>query len=495
MLVRNAMANALGGIIPGLAALASLPFIVHHLGTAGYGLLALIASIVGYFAIIDIAVTTGAVKFVAEFRARGEARAESEVIVLGLILALGVGVTGCAGLLLFAEPIMTGMFRLAGEELQSGIAALQIAAFGFFLAQLQQYLHSLPQALQRYPLSAAVESVFGVVVPVASVAVLVLGQGLEEVVLVRVVCSAANIAVLAWLCRPLFPSFEWRLPERALLGQVLSFNAFAYLSRVAALTYAHADKLIIGALLGMGAVAYFSIAATLASRVLSITFRISSIMYPAASALAATAQWERLKDAYFNTARYVFCINAAAVLIMILFAREIMHHWMGPQFAAYGELVMALTALAMLVDSLSNLPSMINDGLGHTRVTGLWAFARAAVGLVLLLAFVEPFGIDGAAVAHLIASVLITALFLVHVHGRTVPFRLSELLSRAYLRSAFLLVATAAAGLLLRPSQTLGLLDAMVLASLLMLLYVAASVLFVVRRDHLQTALQRVRGA
>ena len=492
-LVHNAVANALGGTIPGLAALACLPFIVDYLGAADYGLLTVIASIVGYFAIIDISITSGAIKFIAEFRAKGESRAESGVVVFGLIVALIIGVIGCAGILLFAESIITHVFRIPGERIESGVAALRIAAFGFFLAQIKQYLDSLPQALQRYTLSATVESMFGVLVPVLTVIVLFLGNGLEQVVLLRVACSAANVIVLAWLCRSLFPLFEWRLPERAVVRRVLPFSGFAYLSRLAALTYAHADKLIIGAALGMGAVAYYSIAYTLGTMVLSVTFRLSSIMYPAASALAATGQWERLKDAYFNTARYVFSINAGVVLLIALFAREMMHYWIGAEFAAYGDWVMILTAVGMLIDSLTNLPSMINDGLGHTRVSGLFAFTRACVGLALTLGFVGSFGINGVAAAHLLASAIMTTLFLCYVHGRTVPFKLSELLSSSYSRAGFVLLGIASVSALVRPERTLSLIEALVLGSILTITYVAASLLFVVRRDHLERVLHRVR--
>ena len=489
-LVHNAVANALGGIIPGLAMLATLPFTVHYLGTADYGLLALIASIVGYFALIDINVTSGVIKFIAEFRAQGDSRSESGVVVLALIVALIIGVIGCAGILLFAEPIMTRVFQVPADRIGSGVAALQIAAFGFFFGQILQYLQSLPQALQRYALSATVESVFGVLVPILTVIVLFLGKGLEEVVLLRVACSVANVIVLIWLCRPLFPLFEWRLPQRPLVRQVLSFSGFAYLSRLAALTYAHADKLIIGAALGMTAVAYFSIAATLAARILSITFRLSWIMYPAASALAATGQWEKLKDAYFNTARYVFSINAGVVLLIALFSREIIHYWMGAEFAAYGDWVMVLTALGMLIDSLTNLPTLINDGLGHARVSGLFAFARAWVGVALILAFVDPYGINGAATAHLLASAIMTTLFVCYVHGRTVPFRLSEVLSSAYFRPSLVLLGVASASALLRPERTLSVTEVLVLGSILTLTYVAASLLFVVRREHFPAALR-----
>lgn len=490
MLVRNAIANALGGIIPGLALLATLPFIVHHLGTLDYGLLALIASIVGYFAIIDFNVTTGAIKFIAEFRAKGDSQAESGVVVLGLIVTLAIGLAGCVGLLLFAEPIITRVFQVPAERMASGVAALEIAAFGFFFGQVQQYLQSLPQALQRYGLSAGVESAFGVLVPVLSVMVLFLGYGLEEVVLARVACSALNVVVLAWLCAPLFPHFAWRLPERALARRVLGFSGFAYLSRLAVLTYAHADKLIIGAALGPTAVAYFSIAATVAGRIIGITFRLSWIVYPAAAALAATGQWERLKDAYFNTARYVFAINAGVVLLIALFAREIMHYWMGPQFAEYGGWVMILTAAGMLIDSLTNLPTMVNDGLGHARVSGLFAFARAWVGIALILAFVEPFGIDGVATAHLAASAIMTTAFVCYVHGRTVPFRLSELLATAYFRPSLVVLGVASAAVLVRPERTLSVTEVLVLGSILTLTYAAASLRFVVRRDHLPAALR-----
>src|SRR5690606_7080483 len=157
-------------------------------------------------------------------------------------------------------------------------------------------------------------------------------------------------------------------------------------------------------------------------RVLIVTMRLASILFPAASALAATGQWERLKDAYFNAARYVFSLNAGLVLLMVLFAPEIMHYWVGPEFAEHGALVLALTAVGMLADSLTNRPSIVNDGLGHTRVSGLWAFTRACVGLVLVFILVGPYGINGVAAAHLVTSVVMTTLFLRYVHGRTVPY-------------------------------------------------------------------------
>jgi hypothetical protein len=115
--------------------------------------------------------------------------------------------------------------------------------------------------------------------------------------------------------------------------------------------------------------------------------------------------------------------------------------------------------------------------------------------VALILAFVGPYGINGVAAAHLLTSIAMTTLFLRYVHGRTVPFSLSELLGAAYLRPGLVTVCVAAAGALLRPERTLGVREALGLAAMLAGAYVAAIVVFVVPREHVAMALYRRRRA
>ena len=64
----------------------------------------------------------------------------------------------------------------------------------------------------------------------------------------------------------------------------------------------------------------------------------------------------------------------------------------------------------MLAESLTNLPSLVNDGLGHARISGLLALARALVGLMLTVFFAKSQGIVGVAAAHLVASLILRTL-------------------------------------------------------------------------------------
>lgn len=439
-LLRNSGINFLAGLLPSLVVLFTMPFVVHHLGTAHYGMLILVSSMIGYFAVIDINIAAAATKYVSEFRSKGDEASESAVITLAVVISACIGVIGSIAMFVAQDWLVEHALNLPPDQKELGLRCIRLAAVGFLVAQLQQVLQSLPQALQRYTWVGSSDAFFGVMVPGLTVLALMLGGGIYEVLLVRVTLSFCNVLVLALMARQLFPRWRYCWPTPALRRTVLSFSGYTYLGRLASLTYLHADKFIIGAMLSLEAVAYYSIAATIANRLLAMTFRFSSVIYPAASALAAQGRWDELKTAYFKTSRYVFFINSCAVALICLFAREILYYWMGADFAATGWIVLTVVSLAMLIDSASNLPSLVNDGVGHSRLTGLFAIGRALLGLAVVIPGAKLFGLDGVAYGHLVASTVVVVTFLFVVHRFSIPFSIL-----AYARNTYPVALTVTA--------------------------------------------------
>jgi O-antigen/teichoic acid export membrane protein len=493
-LLRNAFANLLGAVIPALVALGTVPLVVKGLGDASYGVYSLVTAIVGYFAVIDINVTAGSVKYIAEFNAHKDQERINETVFFGLSVYALLGVLGGLGLFFGAQVLVTRVFSVPPALVGEAVATLKLAALGFFLGQLQSYLNSIPQSLMRYDIASRIEMLFGTGVPLLTVAVLMMGYGLFEVILLRVVTSAVNCVVL-WRCiRRLLPELAWRRPGATIRRELLGFSAYSFLSRFASLSYAYADKLIIGALVGVTGLAYFTVASTLANRILSLTYRLSGVFFPAASALAARGELERLRTLYLKASRYVVFINASVLVLVAVFSYQILYYWMNPQFARAGQVVLAVMALSQFIDSLTSLPSLVNDGMGHPRFSGMFALARAAFGLVVVYLGVDGWGIAGAAWGHLIASILLTGAFLAAVHGRTVPARLGDLARQAYLPSVFgvgLVGVLAAAGNRLFDS---GPLDLVLLVLLTMALLFAWGMLFVIEKNDKDLAWSRVKG-
>lgn len=447
--MRGAGFNLLGAAAPAALAVLTVPVVVRHLGQEDYGLLMLVTSIMGYFALIDINITAASTKFVAQHRARGAQHQVNQTASFGLLIYLAIGLIGGAALWIFAEPLATEVFKVSPARQGDAVRALQWAALGFLIGQVQTYLQSLPGALGRYDLAGGVEAGFGVLVPLLTVALLLLGGGLIELIWLRVALSSAQaLGVLAWLARRM--QLRWARPDAGTRHSMLSFSAFAFLSRFAALTYSHGDKLIIGAIVGAGPLTFFAVPTMLVNRVMALLFRLAAVMFPHASQLAAQNRMDELETSYFSAARYLCFLNGATALLLALLAPAILKVWMGPDFAASGAAILTLMALAQWSDSLTHVPSLVNDGLGHPRVTGLFALARALLGLGLIAVGVAQAGILGAAWAHLVASLFIGAAFVAFVHGRSLPFALRRWLSEATLRPALVLLPGAALAWLLR---------------------------------------------
>jgi O-antigen/teichoic acid export membrane protein len=492
-LVRNAFANLLGAVVPALVALGTVPLVVKGLGDANYGLYSLVTAIVGYFAVIDINVTAGSVKYIAAFHVQQDDERINETVFFGLSVYALLGVLGGLGLFFGAHVLVTRVFAVPAALVPEAVATLRLAAFGFFLGQLQSYLQSVPQSLMRYDIASRIEMLFGTGVPLLTVAVLMLGHGLFDVILLRVAASAVNCLIL-WRCiRQLLPRLRYRRPGAAIRRELLGFSAYSFLSRFATLSYAYADKLIIGALVGVTGLAYFTVASTLANRLLSLTYRLSGVLFPATSALAARGELARLNRLYVKASRYVVFINASVLVLVAVFAYQILYYWMNPQFARAGQVVLAVMALSNFIDSLTSLPSLVNDGMGHPRVSGMFALARAGFGLLVVYLGVAGWGIAGAAWGHLIASVLLTAAFLVAVHGRTVPTQLGELVRKAYLPSVFGVVLVGCAADAGNRLFDGGPVDLLLLVLLTCGVLLAYGSLFVIEKDDKTMAWLRVK--
>lgn len=420
--LRNSLTNFLGGVLPAIVLLITVPLMVSGLGLANYGLLTVVSAITGYFSIIDINLTAGSVKYVSEYRALGDPHRESQTIILGLAFYLALGLVGAGALYFFAASLTANVFDIPLNQRPVAASAIQLAALGFLLGQVQQYLNSLPQAIERYDVTSTLETCFGILVPVTSVIGLQFGAGLLEMIEIRIVGSALHSVALVWWCLKLFPEFRVTAPTREVMARVMSFSGFAYLNKLTSLTQTHADKLIIGSLLGMEAVTIYSVPATLINRFLGLTFRLSSVVFPAASQMAARGEWARLQAVYIASTRYITYLNGVIVALALLFGHELLHYWIGGVVAAQGWLVFMLLGLSMFVESLTNLPSLVNDGLGHARITGLFAVSRAILGVALTWVLAKVAGIVGVAVGHLLASVLLSGIFVLVVHGRFIPF-------------------------------------------------------------------------
>ncbi len=483
MLLRNSLWNLAGAALPALVALATVPWLIRGLGLEGFGIVTVIGAIVGYAGIFDLSLSAGAIKYLAEHHARGDQRRFAETFWFGFAFYGLLGLAGGLLLFVFAAPLLARFFGVSALLQDDALLGLRIAAIGFAVSQWMNYLLVVPQALQRYDRSASSEAVFGMTANLASAAVAMAGGGIAGVVLARVAVTCVNLLWLALMLRQLGMPLAPALPQRDTCIALTRFAGHSWLSRLASLLHQHADKLLVGALAGPIALAFYTVPSQLAGRLLGLTYRLASVIYPRVSALAATGDRQELRVLYLDATRIVGYLNFAALGMIALTGDVFLRRWVGAEFVADGYPVLLLITTALMADSLTTIPSLVNDGLGHPQISGRFALARGLLGVALVWAGMAAGGIVGAAAAHLVASLLMAVLFVGYVHGRTVPVSIRETLRTCWWPG----LATAAGALLLAlplkwllPDSVVGLLS---LASGGALLLLAGGAAFIVRSD------------
>jgi O-antigen/teichoic acid export membrane protein len=488
----NAVFNFIGAATPALANLIAVPILVKNLGDANYGLLTLVLALVGYFSLLDISATQGTTRFIAEYDSLNEYKKTNQVISFGLGIYLIIGLIGMSLIYLSAPLLIKHVFDIPAASYSTALTTLQLAAVSFLFAQLQSYLSSIPQAMQRWGISSSIESFFGSVAPLLSMTVAILGGDITEVVTARLILSIINVLVLLACIIKLRPSFKLTKSTKDLRSRLLSFSAFSYLSTIASISYAYADRMILGILLGLSDITLYSIPTTLVNRLFGMTYRFGSIIYPAASQLSITGDKEGLRQIYLLASRYMTAINSFLILMLIIYGQDLLRLWVGQPFVDQGYPILIIIALGMLIDSMTNLPSLINNAVAHPRITGLFAVTRGLVGIPILVIGTQKGGIIGTALAHVIASAIPIAAFMIYVHGRSVPVSLFELFRKAYLPVLIVISLTATMAMLTRPIYPTPLVNLIAHISLISFIYCLLTMFLILTPNHKKLILNKM---
>src|SRR5262245_17919924 len=186
-----------------------LPFNVAHLGKASYGLWMLTASITAYFSILDLGYGGALVKFVAQYRARSDARALNEILstCFYLFSALGAVVALAA---VGASIVLHRLFHLTPADAHVGRIVLLIISLQVAGAFACSVFGGVINGFQRYDLNSRTAIVTSIVAAAVNVAVLAAGYGLLALVAATTAVRLAAYWVYRANAYRVFPALTLR---------------------------------------------------------------------------------------------------------------------------------------------------------------------------------------------------------------------------------------------------------------------------------------------
>jgi len=400
VLARNAILSFVAQAAPLLVGLLALPFLIRGLGTQRFGAFQLAWVVLGYFAIFDLGLGRAANKFVAEHLARGETDAMREAATGAVALQLVTGLLG-GGLFAALVPTLVRDILKVPPELAAEVSrSFYLLVIALPAVLLGTSYSGMLQAVQRFDLVTRVQVATGIGTYGLPVVALALGATLTGVVgvvvAVRLVTCGAYIA-LAYRLLP-----ELRGPvrlRRHSLRRLVAFGGWVSVSNVASPIMLYLDRYVIGSLLGLAAVAYYTAPYDVIVRLAIVPTSIVPPLFSAFSALGGVGDLNRLGELFGRAAKYLVLTMVPLALGLIVLAPPGLSAWLGPDFARHSTLPAQILCLGMAVNATAHLPFATLQAVGRADLPAKFHLIELPLYLTGLWLLVSRFGITGAAVA------------------------------------------------------------------------------------------------
>ncbi len=424
-LARNTVINLLGQVLPMLAGLIAIPSIIRLLGMERFGILALAWAVLVYFAVFDFGLTRATTKFVAELMGQGRSREIPSLIWTTVAIQGAFGLIG-SGLLILVTPFLVHRFL----AIPQGLLAETETAFYWLAVSLPAVLTAFAlrgamEAARRFDLVNAVKvpsNLLTFIIPWIGAAA---GLGLAGIMAWLAVSRYLMLVAFWRLSHGVFPGLKAFIPlDRGRAGSLFGFGGWLTASYVCGQVVDYLERFLIGAMLGVVQVAFYSAPAEVLSRLLVVPAALSTALFPALSATASDRA--QVRQLYSTPLRYLLLIMTPVTLLCASFAGEILGAWLGQAFVDAARLVFVILACKFGLQSFAYVPLAVVHGLGRPDLKAKLDLVEAPVFVGLCLWLLPAMGLNGAALAKLMLTVLDTvALFF--LANRTAQVRFREL--------------------------------------------------------------------
>ncbi len=412
-LVANAAANFFGQSLLLALSFFATPYLIAHFGASRYGVLVLVLSMVNLLALFEMGFNTGLVKHLAASVAQGRPREAECYLRTGLSLYLAIGAVVAASVSLGAAWAATRFFHVPAWLAGEAIAGFELASIAFLVRFVGGVYSAVPIAAQRFDVVNALFVGAEFVRIGGSVLVVYLGWLVRAVLAVNIFSNLLFLAGSMVAARRLLPGLRLgpRISRRH-LSDLLHFSKFSAVSQLASRIGNGLDGVLIAHLLPVAYVAFYVVPSALCFKIWALVGNVTSVTFPAASALSAASEPARLRELYLRGSKMVFALAGLPALALAFTSRHVLGEWINAEFARQGALALEFLSCGVLVNCLMHVPDTLANGLGRPAIPAAFNVAETFVKFGLFFALIPRFGVAGAAAAHLAAQILLAPWFI-----------------------------------------------------------------------------------
>lgn len=387
-----------GNFLPLLAGIYAIPLMVDKFGNELFGFLTILWMFIGYFTLFDLGIGRALTQSIAQANAAG---ARDEVIKLysaGMAVVILAG--GAAGflVLLCSGYLSRSVFNIDTALVDTADAALKITGLAVAFTVWATGLRGVLEGFEKFKLVSIGRIPLGIWMFIGPLIFFhIFGDFFYAVA--SLVFARALLFIYYWLGVRKLVSFSFDGVSKSNIYRLLGFGGWMTLSNTISPIMVYFDRFIIGSMISMSVVSFYTVPYEMATKLLLVPASIGAVMFPRISALIH----DRNTDEIIKLQRYSYLANFILVIPVIIgvyfFGEFVLSIWVGQEYAEKSYMIFLIILFGVLVNSMGSVPYNILQAAGKSKVTALLHLAEVPFYLLLIVFVIKnDFGLEGVAV-------------------------------------------------------------------------------------------------
>lgn len=389
----------------------SLPLTVRYLGPQQYGIWVTVSTTVMMLGVLDLGVANSLTNLMSRAYAQedrlGAQRFYSTAFWVSVLIACAIGLSAFA-----VWPLVpwASLFHLSDPQITREASLCVAVALVFFLLSLP--LNLVHRALSGYQ-QTQVTNYFNLISGVIGVIVIVFVIRLHGSLLTLMICYTGsflagtlmlNLWVNLWSKRWIMPNP--RVISRKTAKELMNSGFGFLVLQLAGIIVFNSDNLVITHYLGPAEVAPYSVTWRLASYATLLQTALYPSLWPAYSEAFARRDFTWMRRAFWNATRVSMGTASAALLILALFGRHLIHWYVGPAAVPGQWLLVAICGWTLLSTGME-LEACLLAAINRVKVQGFLSVVAALLNIVFSIYLVKRIGSLGAVMGTMASYLLV----------------------------------------------------------------------------------------
>lgn len=394
-LAKNTVYNLLGLGSPIVIAVFLLPVLISGLGNERFGILNIGWVVIGYFSLFDFGIGRALTKIVSEKIAQKRSEDVSDLFWTSMLVMTGVSILGSIMVIIFT-PLLVEVLDISPGLKQESHYVFYTLAAAIPIVTTTAGLRGVLESYQKFGLISIVRTALGAFTFLGPALILIFTNNLFWVIFIIVIFRVLIWGIFFYYCLDVSPGIKEHISfKKSSVKPVLALSGWITVSNLISPVITYVDRFLIGAILSVTAVTFYSTPFEVVTRFLIISGGIVGVLFPAFSASYLNDKVFARK-LFIRGTKYIYIMIFPITVLFILFAGEILPIWLGNEFVR-STIVFQLLSFGILFNSLAQIPFTFIQGIGKPDLAAKLHLAELPVYLVMIWFAVQYFGINGAA--------------------------------------------------------------------------------------------------